>query len=107
MTVVGSRKMIVYDDVSAEGKVRIYDKGVYRKGDPIYGEFQYKLHTGDILIPRIDMQEPLTLECAHFVYCIRSGERPQTDGENGYRVVAVLEAAQRSLEAGGTKVSLE
>src|SRR5262245_12050887 len=107
MTVVGSRKMVVYDDVSAEGKVRIYDKGVYRKGDPIYGEFQYKLHTGDILIPRIDMQEPLTLECAHFVHCIRSGERPQTDGENGLRVVAVLEAAQRSLAAGGMKVEMQ
>jgi predicted dehydrogenase len=106
MTVVGSRKMIVYDDVSAEGKVRIYDKGVYRKGDPIYGEFQYKLHSGDILIPRIDMQEPLMLECAHFVDCIRQGQRPQTDGENGLRVVTVLEAAQQSLDAGGAKRSL-
>jgi predicted dehydrogenase len=46
------------------------------------------------------------LECAHFAHCIRSGERPQTDGENGYRVVAVLEAAQRSLEAGGMTVGL-
>jgi predicted dehydrogenase len=104
MTVVGSRKMIIYDDVSAEGKVRIYDKGVYRKGDPIYGEFQYKLHSGDILIPRIDMQEPLALECAHFVDCIRTGQRPQTDGENGLRVVAVLAAGQESLAAGGTKL---
>jgi predicted dehydrogenase len=106
LTVVGSRKMIVYDDVSAEGKVRIYDKGVYRKGDPIYGEFQYRLHTGDILIPRIDMREPLQLECAHFVECIRSGRRPQTDGENGLRVVAVLEAGQRSLDMGGQKIPL-
>lgn len=106
MTVVGSRKMIVYDDVSAEGKVRIYDKGVYRKGDPIYGEFQYRLHSGDILIPRIDMREPLQLECAHFVDCIRSGQRPQTDGENGLRVVAVLTAGQRSLDQGGGKVWL-
>jgi predicted dehydrogenase len=106
LTVVGSRKMIVYDDVSAEGKVRIYDKGVYRKGDPIYGEFQYRLHTGDILIPRIDMREPLQLECAHFVECIRTGNRPQTDGENGLRVVAVLEAGQRSLELGGQKIPL-
>jgi predicted dehydrogenase len=106
MTVVGSRKMIVYDDVSAEGKVRIYDKGIYRKGDPIYGEFQYRLHSGDILIPRIDMREPLQLECAHFIDCIRSGQRPQTDGENGLRVVAVLAAGQRSLDQGGGKVWL-
>jgi predicted dehydrogenase len=107
LTVVGSRKMIVYDDVSAEGKVRIYDKGVYRKGDPSYGEFQYRLHTGDILIPRIDMREPLQLECTHFVECIRSGQRPQTDGENGLRVVAVLEAGQHSLDSGGGKISLQ
>lgn len=106
MTVVGSRKMIVYDDVAAEGKVRIYDKGAYRKGDPIYGEFQYKLHSGDIWIPRIDMQEPLKLECAHFVECIREGKRPITDGENGLRVVRVLEAGQRSLNSGGMKVEL-
>jgi predicted dehydrogenase len=106
MTVVGSRKMVVYDDVSAEGKVRIYDKGVYRKGDPIYGEFQYKLHSGDILIPRIDMHEPLQEECVHFVHCVRTGESPLTDGANGLRVVTVLEAGQRSLDAGGEKVSL-
>ena len=106
MTVVGSRKMIVYDDVATEGKVRIYDKGAYRKGDPIYGEFQYKLHSGDIWIPRIDMQEPLRLECAHFVECIREGKQPQTDGENGLRVVRVLEAGQQSLDNGGMKVEL-
>jgi len=106
MTVVGSRKMIVYDDVATEGKVRIYDKGAYRKGDPIYGEFQYKLHSGDIWIPRIDMQEPLKLECAHFVECIREGKRPLTDGENGLRVVRVLEAGQQSLNNGGMKVEL-
>ena len=106
LTVVGSRKMIVYDDVATEGKVRIYDKGAYRKGDPIYGEFQYKLHSGDIWIPRIDMQEPLRLECAHFVECIRTGQRPLTDGENGLRVVRVLEAGQTSLANGGMKVAL-
>lgn len=107
LTVVGSRKMIVYDDVATEGKVRIYDKGAFRKGDPIYGEFQYKLHSGDIWIPRIDMQEPLRLECTHFVDCIRDGKRPLTDGENGLRVVSVLEAGQKSLNAGGIKVELE
>lgn len=106
MTVVGSRKMIVYDDVATEGKVRIYDKGAFRKGDPIYGEFQYKLHSGDIWIPRIDMQEPLKLECAHFIECIRQGKRPLTDGENGLRVVRALEAGQQSLNSGGMKVAL-
>lgn len=106
MTVVGSERMIVYDDVASEGKVKIYDKGVYRKGDPIYGEFQYKLHSGDIYIPKIEMTEPLRNECAHFVECVLTGARPLTDGESGLRVVRVLEAAQESLRHGGETVRL-
>ncbi len=106
MTVVGSQKMIVYDDVSAEGKVRVYDKGAFRKGDVTYGDFQYKLHSGDILIPRLDMREPLQEECAHFVECINTGRRPLTDGENGLRVLRVLAAGQQSLEEDGAKVWL-
>ena len=107
MTVVGSKKMIIYDDVASEGKIKIYDKGVYRKGDEIYGEFQFKLHSGDIYIPKIDMSEPLRNECAHFIECIQEGKRPTTDGENGLRVVRVLEAAQRSLKAGGAPQEIE
>jgi predicted dehydrogenase len=106
MTVVGSRRMAVYDDVADEGKIKIYDKGVYRKGEDIYGEFQYRVHSGDIAIPRLDMAEPLRIECVHFAECVRQGRRPQTDGANGLRVVRVLEAAQASLEQGGTTVSL-
>lgn len=106
MTVVGSQKMIVYDDVSAEGKVRVYDKGAFRKGDVTYGDFQYKLHSGDILIPRLDMREPLQLECAHFIDCVRSGQRPLTDGENGLRVLRVLAAGEQSLRSGGERILL-
>lgn len=106
MTVVGSERMIVYDDVATEGKVKIYDKGVYRKGDPIYGEFQYKLHSGDINIPKIEMTEPLRNECAHFVECVLTGARPHTDGESGLRVVRVLEAAQESLSRSGETVRI-
>jgi len=104
--VVGSKKMIVYDDVSAEGKVRVYDKGAFRKGDVTYGDFQYKLHSGDILIPRLDMREPLQLECAQFVDCVRSGDRPLTDGENGLRVLRVLAAGEKSLQNGGEQIWL-
>ena len=104
MTVVGSRKMIVYDDVSTEGKVRVYDKGAFRKGDVSYGDFQYKLHSGDILIPRLDMREPLQVECAHFADCVRTGKPPLTDGENGLRVLRVLTAGERSLHSEGEKV---
>jgi predicted dehydrogenase len=107
MTVVGSRKMIIYDDVDSEAKIKIYDKGVYRKGDPVYGEFQFRLHSGDIYIPKIDMSEPLQVECSHFLECIRSGQRPRSDGESGRRVVRVLEAAQESLATGGQPVTIE
>ena len=106
MTVVGSRRMVVYDDVADEGKIKIYDKGVYRKGEDIYGEFQYRVHSGDIFIPKLDMTEPLRIECLHFAECVREGKRPQTDGSNGLQVVRVLEAAQASLEQGGASVSL-
>jgi predicted dehydrogenase len=107
MTVVGSRKMVVYDDVDPEAKIKIYDKGVYRKGDPVYGEFQFRLHSGDIFIPKIDMSEPLQVECAHFLECVRSGQRPRSDGESGLRVVRVLEAAQDSLAQGGRPITIE
>lgn len=107
LTVVGSRKMVVYDDVAAEGKVKIYDKGVYRKDEAGYGEFQYKVHSGDIMMPRLEMAEPLRLECQHFVDCVRSGNQPLTDGTNGLHVVRVLQAAQYSLESGGRQVTID
>ncbi|MGQ9626219.1 MAG: Gfo/Idh/MocA family protein [Anaerolineae bacterium] len=106
MTIVGSEKMIVYDDVASEGRVKIYDKGIYRKSASSYGEFQYKVHAGDIHIPRIDMSEPLRNECAHFIECVREGKRPRTDGYSGLRVVRVLEAAQASLDLGGQVVEI-
>ena len=104
LTVVGSRRMVVYDDVASEGKVKIYDKGVYRKSEAGYGEYQVKVHSGDITIPRLDMTEPLQLECQHFVDCICQGRTPLTDGVNGLQVVSVLAAAQQSLDAGGVNV---
>ena len=106
MTIVGSEKMIVYDDVDPEARLRIYDKGVYRHGSE-YGEFQLKVRSGDINIPKIEMSEPLRNECAHFVECVREGKRPRTDGENGLRVVRVLEAAQESLAKNGAAVTIK
>jgi predicted dehydrogenase len=103
MTIVGSQKMLVYDDVDAEARLRIYDKGVYRHGTD-YGEYQLKVHSGDISIPRIEMSEPLHNECAHFIECIRENKTPRTDGESGLRVIRVLEAAQESLAKNGAAV---
>jgi predicted dehydrogenase len=105
MTVVGSHKMVVYDDVSADAKVMVYDRGFTKKPNDSslgryesFGEFQLLLRAGDIIIPKIDFVEPLKLECSHFIECIKSGNNPLSDGYDGLRVVQVLEAAQQSLK---------
>lgn len=107
VTVVGSEKMIIYDDLADEGMVKVYDKGVKKvsNGDgPQYGEFQYRLHSGDVHLPRIRMTEPLANECRHFIECILENKTPTSDGENGLQVVQVLEAAQRSIELQGMPI---
>jgi predicted dehydrogenase len=116
MTVVGSEKMIVYDDVSADARITIYDKGVARTRRPesqaslgsyeTFAEFQLLLRAGDVLIPKVEFTEPLLLECQEFVDCIRSGEKPLTDGASGLHVVRVLEAAQASIAADGAAVGV-
>lgn len=105
ITVVGSQKMAVFDDVDSTEKLRIYDKGVQRPAYDSYGD-SLSLRFGDISIPRIDMREPLRLECQHFIDCIANGQRPLSDGRNGVQVLRVLEAGQRSLELGGEPVLL-
>ena len=106
-TVVGSRKMLVYDDLATQEKIRIYDKGVTaQKYYDTFGDFQFSYRYGDIKIPRIEEREPLRCECEHFVKCIRTGATPTTDGANGLRVVSVLEAANYSLRRGGLMVPL-
>ena len=108
MTVVGNRKMIVYDDVSANAKLTLYDRGVDRvptsqspRDFKSFAEFQLLQRSGDVTIPAFKFPEPLHLECAHFVECIRTGQRPLTDGLHGLQVVKVLEAAQRSMTHAG------
>ncbi len=106
-TVVGSKKMVVFDDMAPQEKVKIYDKGVDRSFDyGSYGEF-LSLRNGDIFIPDIPMTEPLKLECAHFIDCIEQGRTPVSDGRNGLLVTQVLEAGQRSLRSGGVPVEME
>lgn len=97
ITVVGSKKMVVYNDIASQEKIRIYDKGVDTPDDTHnYGEF-LNYRYGDILIPNIRNVEPLRRECQHFLDCIRTGRQPCSNGLDGLRVVKVLEAAQRSL----------
>lgn len=102
ITVVGSKKMAVYDDMKGEEKIKIYDKSVsaFQRTDT-FGEFQYDYHHGSVLSPHILFEEPLRVECAHFAQCIIEGRQPNTDGATGLRVVEVIEAAQRSLQNGG------
>ena len=101
LTVVGAKKMVVFDDMEPREKLRIYDKGVDRP--PEYGSFGESLaiREGDIFIPRIPAVEPLAAELAHFVRAAQGREPPRASAEDGVRVVRVLEAASRSLARGG------
>ncbi|MGH7996368.1 MAG: Gfo/Idh/MocA family protein [Opitutaceae bacterium] len=105
MTIVGSRRMIVYDDVAAQEKIKIFDVRV--ETPPHYdtfAEFHYAYHYGDMYCPHIKQDEPLKTECQHFVDCIRNGATPLTGGLNGIEVVRILEASSRSLKIDGAPV---
>lgn len=102
VTVVGSKKMAVYNDISNLEKIKIYDKGVNApEYTSTYGDFQFSYRYGDIRIPNIRMNEPLKVECQHFLDCIIRHEKPCSCGEDGLKVVKVLEAAQKSLVNSG------
>jgi len=102
LTIVGTKKMIVYDDVEMQEKIKIYDKGV-KAPSPTdnYGEFQLSYRYGSITIPVVPMQEPLKIECSHFADCILNAQNPRSNGDVGLKVVQILESAQRSLLNGG------
>jgi predicted dehydrogenase len=95
-TVVGSRRMATFDDMALEGKLTVYDKG-FEQDYRNYGE--YIARSGDVWSPSVPNDEPLRLECRHFVRCLLDGAQPRSDGESGRRVVRVLEELQRSLES--------
>lgn len=105
MTIVGTRQMVVYDDIEPLEKIRIYDVRV--EPPPHYasfGEFQFSYHYGDSRIPRIEQMEPLKRMCGHFAECARTGTEPLTSGRNGLNLVKILEACSESLQAGGGPV---
>jgi predicted dehydrogenase len=113
VTVVGSRKMLVYDDV-AEQKLAVLDQGFDRVpslGDRM--DFDHPDRTrllrrmGDVWLPRIEMQEPLRAEAAHFLECVRTGAPPLSGPRHACDVVSMLEAGQRSLEQGGSPARVE
>jgi predicted dehydrogenase len=98
VTVVGSKKMAIFNDVESD-KIKIIDKGVNTPAETnTFAEFQYSYRNGDVLMPYLRMEEPLRVETEHFIDCINNHSVPRSNGEDGLRVVRVLEAAQRSLE---------
>lgn len=105
ITIVGSKKMVVFDDMETSEKLKIYDKGVGSPSYDSYGEY-LSLRFGDITIPNIKMVEPLRNEAEHFIQCIESRGKPKTGGSNGLKVVKILVAAQQSLREKGFPVSL-
>lgn len=116
ITVVGSDKMAVFDDMSPDQKVTVYDKGVTVNGSngsgrevgwrpASYGEY-VQLRFGDTFIPRISSEEPLRIQCRHFVRCVRGDEEPRASGADGVAVVEVLGALQQSLDDGGAPVRM-
>jgi predicted dehydrogenase len=118
ITIVGSKKMAVYDDVSETEKIHIYDKGLSIPNDSNNGNGNGNGHNdfsawppnyryGDVVIPFISSAEPLKLECGHFIKCITEGKQPRSDGRAGLRVTSILEAADRSLANGGQREKLD
>lgn len=107
MTIVGTKRMIVYDDVANLEKIKIFDSRV--ETPPHYdsfAEFQYAYHYGDVYAPHIKQEEPLKVECQHFVECIQQGKKPLTSGRHGAELVRILEAAKMSLRRLGERVQL-
>jgi len=107
VVVIGDRRRVVFNDLDALEPVRVFEKGIEVSGEVnSFGEFKLQLRDGDIHSPKVEMREPLRVQCEHFVACIRDGRAPLTDGAAGADVVATLEAIDRSMAAGGAPVEV-
>lgn len=113
LTVVGSKKMAVFDDIDTSSPVKIYDKGVEieklekEKEWKSFGEFKMKLRFGDLITPSVEVKEPLEAELEHFIECIKSNVPAISNGEKGINELAILEAATKSLKKGGKVVGIK
>jgi predicted dehydrogenase len=105
--IVGSEKMLVYDDTENVEKVKIFDKGVNYKDPETYGEFQLSYRSGDIWSPRLDTYEPLQMEMESFLTAIKTGKIEKSTGSDGLKVVKVLEAAEKSLKDEGKQITIK
>ncbi len=105
---VGTKRMLVYDDLEPNEKIKIYDKRVDTPPHyDTFAEFQYSYHYGDMYSPYINQVEPLKVECQHFLDCIKSGSKPDSCGKEGLKVVQILEASSKSLLNEGGKVKID
>jgi predicted dehydrogenase len=104
-TIVGSQKMVVYDDTSNE-PVRVFDSGVNLPNPETFGEYRLSYRTGDIVSPHVPAAEPLYLELSDFCDAIRTGEEPRSSAEIGLDVVRIIESVDASLEADGARVGV-
>ena len=106
LTVVGSRRMLTFDDTAADEKIKIYDKSAVPR--PGYASFAegVAVRSGDVRSPLLPTGEPLLRECEHFISCVESGARPRSDGRQGLAVVRALEAGDASIRAGGVPVTV-
>lgn len=112
LTIVGSKKMLVYDDISDE-RIKIYDKGIERQNKNVflgeykdYGEYQLIQRAGDMVVPKVNINEPLRKECQHFIDCILDNTEPLTNGESAIDVIRILEAADVSLKNSGSEINI-
>jgi predicted dehydrogenase len=108
MTIVGSKQMIVYDDVAQIEKIKVFDARV--ETPPHYdtfADFHYSYHYGDMHVPYIKQEEPLKVECQHFVDCIKGKSKPISSGRQGLELIRILEASSQSLKARGAAIELD
>jgi predicted dehydrogenase len=110
IVVVGSKKMAIFDDLDAQAPVKVYDKSVmmkkFKQEYDTFKEFRMIIKSGDVAEPKIRMSEPLSIECRHFIDCIRKNQLPLTDGRDGLEVLKVLLALQKSLDKKGKTVKV-
>lgn len=92
--VVGSERMVLYDDTEPSEKIKLYDRGVSMRQPENFGEFQLTYRLGDMLAPNLPNTEPLLIEINHFLQCIETGTAPRTDGRFGEDVVRAIEMAK-------------
>jgi predicted dehydrogenase len=106
MVVVGSKRMVQYDDTASDEPIRVYDRGMDLEWDAPanFGEYQLTYRSGDVIIPRIDAHEPLALELGDFARAIRTGSTPRSNAALGLEIVSVLEASAASMRRNGAPI---